>query len=156
MFSLRFLAPGLAFTVGLLVAGPRVDKFYPQSPLRFEPNVGQADPAAPYVARGAGFTMLLTGNTSVLAPDAGTPLRMRLAGARAPLTAKPQDRLPSITNYYFGNDPKKRHANVPNYGRVKFEQVYPGIDVVYYGNAQGLGYDLIVAPGADPARIRWA
>ena len=69
---------------------------------------------------------------------------------------KPEDRLPSISNYYIGNDPKQWHANVPNYGRVKFEQVYPGIDIVYYGNEQRLEYDLIVAPGADPAQIRWA
>jgi hypothetical protein len=113
MFSLRCLAPAFSLAIGLLTAGPRADKLYSQAPLRFEPNVGQADPAAVYVARAAGFRMLLTGDQAVLAPDAGAPLRMRFAGNRSPVAATPEDRLPSVSNYYFGNDPKQWHANVP-------------------------------------------
>jgi hypothetical protein len=61
-----------------------------------------------------------------------------------------------VSHYYIGDDPKKWHPNVPNYERVKFEQVYPGIDLVYYGNQQRLEYDFVVQPGAEPTQIRLA
>ena len=54
----------------------------------------------------------------------------------------------------FGNDPAKWRTNVPHYQRVRYPNVYPGIDLVYYGNPQRLEHDFIVAPGADPATIQ--
>jgi hypothetical protein len=66
------------------------------------------------------------------------------------------DRLPGISNYFIGNDPKKWHTNIPNYSRVQYHNVYPGIDLVYYGNQGQLEYDLVVAPGADPRVIKLA
>ncbi|HXJ96599.1 MAG TPA: SBBP repeat-containing protein, partial [Terriglobia bacterium] len=66
------------------------------------------------------------------------------------------DELPGKSNYFIGNDPKKWRTNVANYAKVKYEGVYPGIDLVYYGNQRQLEYDFVVAPGADPAAIRLA
>ena len=83
-------------------------------------------------------------------------VRMRLTGATrnpAPAVAglEPQ---PGISNYILGNDPAKWRSGVPHYAKVQFDQVYPGIDLVFYGNPQQLEYDLVVAPGADPGQIR--
>ncbi|MBI4166258.1 MAG: hypothetical protein HY508_11055 [Acidobacteria bacterium] len=60
------------------------------------------------------------------------------------------DPLPGRSNYFRGNDPKKWRTNIPNFAKVKYEEVYPGIDLVYYGNQGQLEYDFVVAPGADP------
>ena len=83
-------------------------------------------------------------------------LRLKLAGAEAGAHVTGLDELPGKSNYFIGNDPKKWRSNVPNYGKVKYEGVYPGIDLVYYGNQRHLEYDFVVAPGADPAAIRLA
>jgi len=63
--------------------------------------------------------------------------------------------LPGKSNYFRGNDPKKWHTDVPTYAKVKYEGIYPGVDLVYYGNQRQLEYDFIVAPGADPRRIQF-
>src|SRR5208337_516585 len=78
---------------------------------------------------------------------------------RANPTAKVMgvDELPGKSNYLIGNDPNKWRANVPTYGRVRYENVYPGVDLVYYGKQDGqLEYDFVVAPGADPGAITLA
>ena len=67
-----------------------------------------------------------------------------------------EDRLGAVSNYFIGNDPKKWRENIANYGRVRYRDVYPGIDLVYYGNNGKLEYDFIVKPGADPNGIRLA
>src|SRR5262249_19858466 len=64
------------------------------------------------------------------------------------------DRLPGIVNYFIGNDPSKWQTRIPTYARVQYENVYPGIGLIYYGNQQQLEYDFQVAPGADPGQIR--
>jgi hypothetical protein len=83
-------------------------------------------------------------------------LGMKLVGSNPNPQIEGLDRLPGISNYFIGNDPKKWRTNVPNYARVRYREVYPGIDLVYYGNQGPLEYDLIVAPGADPNIIRLA
>ncbi|MCW3098268.1 MAG: hypothetical protein JWL77_3886 [Chthonomonadaceae bacterium] len=68
-----------------------------------------------------------------------------------PLTQQP---LAGYVNYFIGKDPSKWHAGIPTFGKVGFHQVYPGVDLVYYGNQRHLEYDFIVAPHADPKRIQ--
>jgi hypothetical protein len=86
-----------------------------------------------------------------------TVLRMRLVGASASAVVTGANELPGKSNYFMGNDPKKWRTNVPTYAQVKYAGVYPGVDLVYYGNQGGqLEYDFLVAPGADPAAIRLA
>jgi len=83
-------------------------------------------------------------------------VRLRLVGAKPNAEVSGQDELPGKVNYFIGNDPKKWRANVPTYAKVKYRNVYPGIDLVYYGNPLAGGqleYDFIVAPGADPSAI---
>ncbi len=81
-------------------------------------------------------------------------LRMKLAGANPAPRISPLGELPGKINYFIGNDPKQWNKDVPAYAKVKYAEVYPGIDLVYYGNQRQLEYDLVVAPGADPQAIR--
>src|SRR5437660_4474733 len=83
-------------------------------------------------------------------------LRMRLVGANRAAEVKGLDELPGKSNYFIGADPKKWRTNVPTYARVKYEGVYPGVDLVYYGNHKRLEYDFVVAPGADFTAINLA
>ena len=89
-------------------------------------------------------------NSSNKAP---TVLRMTLVGANANAKVTGLDPLPGKSNYFLGNDPKKWRTNVSNYAKVRYTDVYPGVDLVYYGNQGQLEYDFVVAPGADPNAI---
>ena len=92
--------------------------------------------------------------SSVVAPPSASVLRMRLVGANPAAKVSGLNELPGTSNYFIGNDPKKWRTDVPNYAKVKYESVYPGVDLVYYGNQRQLEYDFVVAPGADPSAIR--
>jgi hypothetical protein len=85
---------------------------------------------------------------------ADSVLRMKLVGANVKATVTGAEELPGKSNYFIGNDPKKWRTNVSSYARVKYEGVYPGVDLVYYGNQRQLEYDFVVGPGADPNRIK--
>ncbi len=126
-----------------------------KTPLYFEPNEGQADPAVRYLARGNGFTILLTGTEAVFV-NTGTrqPVRLRFEGARAPERAELLEPIPGVSNYLRGKDAAKWRTDVPHFGRARFYNVYPGIDLLFYSNEGRLEYDLIVAPGADPSAVR--
>lgn len=124
-------------------------------PLHFEPNVGQTDSRVSFTARGGGMSIFLTPEETVLARRGAVPVRMKLRGSkRAKFDAV--DKLPGVSNYYRGNDPKKWREGVPHYARVRAKSVYEGIDIVYYGNGRRLEYDFVVAPGADPSKIELA
>ena len=131
---------------------------YGKLPLSFEANQGQTDPSVDFVARSTGYQLFLTRDEAVLvlrrsgAASADT-LRMALVGA-SPARPHGVDRLPGAVNYLLGNDPAAWRTSIPIYAKVLARGVYPGVDLVYYGNQRQLEYDFIVAPGADPAAIR--
>jgi len=85
-------------------------------------------------------------------------VRMQLEGSNAAVEPVGVDRLPGSTNYFLGNDPAKWHSDIPNYAKVRYAGVYPGVDLVYYGGQKQLEYDFVVAPGASakPIRLRFA
>jgi hypothetical protein len=122
-------------------------------PLSFEPNLGQTNSQVKYVARAKGYTAYLTGNETVLAirGSAEGVLRMKMQNARPDAGIQAGDRQASKSNYVRkeGNI-----SDVPNYGRVTYKGIYPGIDVAYYGNNLNLEYDFVVRPGADATQIR--
>ena len=141
---------------------------YAKLPLSFEPNLGQANGDAKFLARGDGYSLFLTSNEAVLAmaghstkstqPAAKSAhstgvLRMELLGSNPAPNFSAQDELPGKSNYFIG-DQKNWRSNVPNYGKVAEKNVYPGIDLVYYGTQRQLEYDFNVAPGADPKAIQ--
>jgi VCBS repeat-containing protein len=81
-------------------------------------------------------------------------VRLRLVGVKPDAQVSGREELPGKVNYFIGNDPKKWRTNVPTYAKVRYYNVYPGVDLEYYGNQGGqLEYDFIVAPGADPSAI---
>ncbi len=79
---------------------------------------------------------------------------MRLVGANPGPRMTGAEELPGISNYFIGSDPEKWRTNVPRYAQVRYQDVYPGVDLIYYGNQRQLEYDFIVAPGADPEPIQ--
>src|SRR3989441_10047252 len=140
---------------------------YGELPLSFEANRGQANPQVKFLSRGRRCQLFLTSNEAVmqLRTPANLPsnspkhksiettsrasaVRMKLVGTTAARIIG-LDELPGKSNYFVGNDPKKWRTNVPTYSRVKYEGIYPGVDLVFYGNQRQLEYDLIVAPGAS-------
>jgi hypothetical protein len=81
-------------------------------------------------------------------------VRMELTGANQWTKVEGTEQLPGTANYFIGNDPARWHTNVPTYAKVSYKNVYPGIDLTYYGNQRQLEYDFIVKPGANPKVIR--
>jgi hypothetical protein len=149
-------------------------------PLSFEANQGQADPDVKFLARGQGYTLFLTrrggavltlrkpapkpkslrraenGLVAEPEPETVSPsavVRMSLTGATRTPQLEGVDELSGKANYFIGNDPKKWRTNVPLFTKAKYRDVYPGVDLVYYGNQKQLEHDFVVAPGADPHAI---
>ena len=88
-------------------------------------------------------------------PSPSTGLRLRFLAGNADVRLHGQDRLPGIVNYFLGNEPAAWQTNVPTYGSLVYEQLYPGIDLVYDGSEGALKGTYLVAAGADPADIAW-
>jgi hypothetical protein len=127
-------------------------------PLQFEENKGQADSKARFIARGAGYTLLLNDDGLALnlphkANNPGQWVSMHLLGAHA-AEILGQERTATQTNYYLGKDPRHWHLDVPSYHEIAYSEVYDGIDVIYHGNGSQLEYDFVVSPRADPTQIR--
>jgi hypothetical protein len=132
---------------------------YGKLPLSFEPNQGQTGDDVKFLARGNGYTVFLTPAEAVFALRKGAKhaaVRMNLDGANAHAQFSAMDEFPGKTNYLIGNQPSQWRTNIPNYGKVRESGIYPGIDLVYYGNQRELEYDFIVAPGADTRSIALA
>jgi beta-propeller repeat-containing protein/HYDIN/CFA65/VesB family protein len=85
-----------------------------------------------------------------LNPRAGAVLHMKLVGSNAAARVEGEDELAARSNDFVGKNPAGWRKDIPNYARVKYQDVYPGIDLIYYGNQQQLEYDFVVAPGANP------
>ncbi len=81
-------------------------------------------------------------------------VKASFVGANPSPVMRGEDLLDYKCNYFLGNDPTGWRTDVDNYGAILYEQVYPGIDLKYYGNGREMEYDFIVSPGADPSRIR--
>src|SRR5579859_6366467 len=141
-------------------------------PLIFEPNQGQgnlnpSDPRARFVSLGSGYSLFLRSEGAILSlvseerrgPSKSTrslarvnSIEMKLAGANPAARLSGAEQLPGKSNYFLGSDPAKWRTDVPQFSRVRYENVYPGIDLVFYGNQGRLEYDFQVAPGADASR----
>jgi uncharacterized repeat protein (TIGR01451 family) len=121
-------------------------------PLSFEPNQGQTDARVKFLARGQGYGIFLTDNDALLS-FSGSQMRMRLQGASTSPQITGVDQLPGKVNYLLGNKSENWQTNIPTYARVRYQQVYPGVDLIYYGNQKQLEYDFVVEPGASFKQI---
>jgi hypothetical protein len=128
-------------------------------PLSFEANQGQTDAAVKFLSRGNGYALFLTSDSAVfklrsfLENSSSAVVRMKLAGANSRAKINGAQTLPGTVNYFMGNDPNRWTKGVTTFGKVNYQQIYRGIDLVYYGTQRQLEYDFIVAPGADPQQI---
>jgi len=145
----------------------QINHAYGQLPLNFEANQGQTDHQVSFLSRGAGFSLFLTPSETVLSlrnqPAAGiqasaedSVLRMQLLGANPEPAMVGLDRQAGTSNYLIGDDPIHWRTGVTSFGKVQYQDVYPGVNLVYYGNQRQLEYDFVVAPGADPGAIKLA
>ena len=156
----------------------RLRESYGKLPLNFEANQGQTDDSVKYLSRGGGYTLFLTPTEAVLrlrpagskspadrkkgfpghspsnTDQSSAVLRMKFLGANPSPHITAVDSLPGKNNYFIGKDPAKWRTEVPTSSKVKYHKVYPGVDLVFYGNEGQLEYDFIVAPGIDPDQIR--
>src|SRR5437588_748149 len=153
---------------------PHIAEAYGRLPLSFEANRGQADPQVRFLARGPQQTLFLTSTEAVQVvtrpappgsePPAprnakprgsatGTVLRMSFAGANQAARVTGLEELPGKAHYFIGNNPAQWRPNVPTYAKVRYDDLYPGIDLIYDGTQRHLEYDFVVRPGADPHRI---
>ncbi|HET7112890.1 MAG TPA: SBBP repeat-containing protein, partial [Pyrinomonadaceae bacterium] len=148
-------------------------------PLSFELNQGQTNERVKFLARSEGYVLFLTateavmaldnpaahqkgkenrdsrtGDSATLAKPSRRIVRMKLEGANPEPLIEGLEQLPAISNYFSGSDAAEWHTNIPSFTRVRYTQVYPDIDMVYYGNQRRLEYDFVVAPGANPDIIR--
>jgi hypothetical protein len=176
----------LLFTVFTTVLGqsaiapqPRLIADYGNLPMRFELNRGQTDRRVKFISRGQGYTLFLTSTEAVLAlamPEAKQPLgdallkpavaslgtartavvHLELVGANRQAVITPEDELPVKSNYFIGNDSGKWRTNIRNCGRLRYRNIYPGIDLLYYGKARQLEHDFVIAAGGDPNVIAFA
>ena len=143
------------------------------SPVLFEANRGQTDPQVKFLARGKGYQAFLTSGAMVLSlrpsqaekvqptsattsqAPASTTLQFKLLGAAQNPAVIGEEVLPGKINYFIGRDPAKWHTGVPTYSRIRYKNVYPGIDLVYYGSHRQLEYDFAISPGANPSQIQF-
>jgi hypothetical protein len=149
-------------------------------PLSFERNQGQTDAHVRFLTHSGDSTLFLSPSEAVFTIPAQSArqsekqtllgkgsknhraaakitrvsLRMQMVGSNPTASILQQQPLSGRINYLIGKDPDKWHARVPTFGRVGFHGVYPGVDLVYYGNQRHLEYDFVVAPHADPKQIQ--
>jgi hypothetical protein len=128
-------------------------------PLSFEANAGQTGEQVKFISRGQGLALFLTEREAVLSlrkQDRQTPpavLRMRLEGANQTPGVAGENELMGKSNYFVGDNPNQWKTDISNFSRVRYKEVYPGIDQIFYGNRRKLEYDFIVAPEADFRKI---
>src|ERR1700722_15899777 len=151
---------------------------FANSPPSFEPNLGQLPSSVKFLAHGRGYVLALLPDEAVLSlsspilpalapqphkaislptgedlPATESRLQFKLAGANSNPAISASQQIPERSFSYFGNDSQKWQSRIPNYGRVSYRDIYPGVDLIYYGKEGRLEYDFVVAPGADPKMI---
>lgn len=142
----------------------RLKAMYKNLPLHFEANQGQTSSKVRFIARGPGYNLFLTPNEAVLVMsridgrgrEKTASLRIQLLGADPLPETAGLGALPGKINYLTGSDRSRWRTNLPTFTKVRYKDVYPGIDLVFYGSQRRLEYDFVVGPGADPGLIRLA
>jgi hypothetical protein len=161
----------------------RIRESYGRLPLLFEANEGQTDKRVRFLSRGKGYNLFLTDTEAILALSSGdlklvdddheflekyakslnheaepgdprsTVVRLGLIGTNPIPKVFGLEAAETKSNYFIGNNKNNWQTSVTNYTKVRYEGVYPGIDMVYYGNQEQFEFDFVVAPGASPSNI---
>ncbi len=148
---------GVVFAERNSATASRVTEALGRLPLTFESNTGQADPRVKFISRGNGFTLYLSPAEATLDLQNGKArLKMRLEGSRALARIRGDEKQPTRTNYFLGDSPKQWRADIPTWSKVRVDEIYSGIDLIYYGNRESLEYDYILSPRANASSILMA
>ena len=155
-------------TTAAAVVRAHAAEVYGKLPLSFERNQGQSDPRVKFLARGAGYSVFLTNDDAVIRLEAkkqersnadtdtatsSAVVRLALANSNPNSATEELDPQTGRSNYFIGDQPTNWRRDITQFGRVKYRDVYPGVDLIYYGNQGQLESDYVVAPGADPTQI---
>lgn len=140
----------------------RLTRNYGALPLTFESNQGQAQSSIRFLSNANGYSILFKDREvdMLLSADRGgkehdaNMLRMRLGDSDAGSTPTGEAQSPETVNYLLGNDPAKWRTGVQTFGKVRYTEAFPGVDLLYYGSQNRLEFDFQVAPGADAKAIR--
>ncbi len=181
--SIVLTAPG-ARTYASKPSRPTGDTTFGSLPLTFEANVGQSDPSVAFLAHASGYTVFLTATGVVAQLNLGSiphnggdlrasllselsqtglwdspaadpvVLRTQFIGANPKVSIEGLEEQAAKSNYFVGNDPTNWRTGVPNFLKVGYAGIYPGIDVVFYGNDRDLEYDFLVSPAGNPHLIQ--
>ena len=128
---------------------------YAKTPLNFEPNKGQTDKAVKFLSRGNGYVFFLVDNGAVLKFSKKLkPIQMKFVNANDSVKISSLNKHSEKVNYFIGNNKKNWLKGINTFEKVKYTDIYPGIDLVYYGNHEKLEYDFVVSPGANPKDIK--
>ena len=155
----RFLSVSLALgVIGIQAlsadnAIPRATELLHSLPMVFEPNSGRWGPHVKFTARTNDYRVLLSARGAVF-ENSRHSVAVSPQGANPKAQISGDGVLPFRTSYFLGSRKEDWRRDVVNYSRVRYEGIYPGIDLVYYGSNNQLEYDFIVGAGADPGRIR--
>src|SRR6266478_4267374 len=168
----RHVLPLLAVICLSIFSLAQINPPYGALPLTFEPNVGQSDARVKFLSHANGYTLFLTSTEAVMsargthrvgvAPSTRSHMqqidvvRLRLLGANLQANVEGVKPLPGKSNYFTGNAPASWRTNIPHYARVRYRDIYAGVDLVYYGNDGRLESDFIIGPGANPNNLKLA
>ena len=148
----KFLSRGNGYTF-FLTSSEAVLVLRRNEALGRKPSPGQMAPRDSFGLRNEAL-WTETNNADNLTPQ--ILLRSRVLGANPNATVSAEEQLPGKSNYFIGKDPKAWRTNIPSFAKVRYSGVYPGIDLVYYGNQAQLEYDFVLGPGASPSQISFA
>lgn len=132
-------------------AAARVSPSFGSLPVSFEPNVGQAPANEKYIVAGADAAAVTA--TGVVLRGGSKPVTLEFIGASTSASMTGTNELAGKANYLVGDDPSAWKTNVPTYASVRVEQLYPGVDLAWYGKGRSLEFDLVLEAGADPGNV---
>lgn len=170
-FSIACVVASVAFTTrGVENTAARSAGFsaFANTPLYFEQNAGQLEESAAFIARGAECSVLLapteaeillgksSDRTIVHTISETRAVRLQLIGANPAAKISGRDQMTARANYFIGNEPSQWHMGVPLFSKVQVDEIYPGVQVIYYANQSAqLEYDFLLQPGAAVAQIHF-
>ena len=161
---LPFLIPSLISFLVVTASGSFAENPLPatkaplaNTPISFEQNVGQTSRQVRFLSRAGRYRVYLTQDSAVLdiagKKGQGSVIRTTVLATNPVADIRGYDRQNWVTNYLVGSQSDWK-LSVPNYAKIKYSSVYPGIDLVYYGNKRQLEYDFTIAPEVDPSQIK--
>lgn len=149
-------------TSNLLPSKPKEAAQLLKLPFYFEKNEGQIEANVKYLSRGKGYQIYFTNQQVVMvlqkvlnenSHPLSTYLSIQFIGAKQEPFIKGIEEQTYKTNYFVGSNSEQWRSNIPNFAKVCYEELYPGIDAIFYGNEEQFEYDISVAPRANPQDI---